>query len=101
MSKKKKPVKKRTPLQVTLNPRFALGDEVWEVFWNDDIGAWDFESWRVEAINVKINEHGAEFVYIPVAGMSDIQIDETDELFHKAWDAAQTARKRNRELRQE
>jgi hypothetical protein len=91
----------KNPNQITVEPRFGVGDDMHEVYFDDDIGAYNVCSVRVHRVVITISEDPysdgtvslCEYVTDP--GFSDVTIPESEDLFETSYAACQEAKSRN------
>lgn len=91
----KKHDRRYTKHSYTVHSRFAPGDEVHEVYFDEDIDAWNVDSWSVREVHACIDERGTTCSYISQPGFSDMQVPESKDLFDTSLDASNEAKKRN------
>lgn len=91
---KKKPVKKDKRPTLAFNPRFNIGDPIYILFWDDDIGAWNVEYCKCVAIRLVCSDAGNYIEYC-TGDTTCAYFEDDDKLYAKSLDAAEEARRRN------
>ena len=85
------------PLKLDLTTKFLPGEEVHEVFLDDDIGAWNVSSWKIDRLAIFVlSEKRLDISYM--SGDWQIPAHESNNFFRNSYDAAKEAKRRNNEL---
>ena len=86
-------------MKTTIKTRFNIGDEINSIFWDDNIGAWNTESFFCGWVRINITEEGQRIEY-GRSPYEDCGTSEDEELFSTGLAAANEAKRRNLKLNQ-
>lgn len=88
-------------MKLIVDTRFIIGDTVWEVFQDDDIGAWNVCDWVVNKIVVgpKPNVESKNQVSYIANDSLDMVVEDCDDLYVTSLAAANEAKERNKNER--
>lgn len=85
-------------MKVIAQPRFNVGDEIYEVYRDGDIDAWNVCSWKIAKIKIIIStpypEQNQWVEYYSDDG-SDYGVRDSDDIWPSSYSAAKDARQRN------
>jgi len=83
-------------MKLSIKTRFSPGDQINSVFWDDDIGAWNTESWQCYSVKVVCKEDKQEIHYCQTE-WDEYGVPEDEDLFETSFVAARAVRMRNKD----
>jgi len=82
-------------------PKLKVGDRIHEIFYDDDINAWNVSSWKIGAVYIRfVSSHpDPEVLYLPKGFEHELGLatsEKSDCWYKHSLTAAEAAKKRNK-----